>query len=131
MHVTQLATIWIRRCALALTVMVAAGCDSEAAPDAGRVDTGDLERGRRLIDQFQCGACHTIPGVPLARGIDGPPLDQFGRRSYIAGKIPNTEALLAKWIADPHSMISTTTMPSMGASEEEARHMAAYLRSLQ
>jgi len=130
MPATQLATTWLRRCALALTVMVAAGCDSDAAP-ASMDDTGKIERGRRLLDQFQCGACHTIPGVPLARGIDGPPLDQFGRRSYIAGKIPNTEALLAKWIADPHSMISTTTMPSMGASEEEARHMAAYLRSLQ
>jgi len=130
MPATQLATTWLRRCALALTVMVAAGCDSDAAP-ASTDDTGNIERGRRLLDQFQCGACHTIPGVPLARGIDGPPLDQFGRRSYIAGKIPNTEALLAKWIADPHSMISTTTMPSMGASEEEARHMAAYLRSLQ
>lgn len=130
MPAMQLATTWLRRCAFALTVMVAAGCDSDAAP-ASNDDTGNIERGRRLLDQFQCGACHTIPGVPLARGIDGPPLDQFGRRSYIAGKIPNTEALLAKWIADPHGMISTTTMPSMGASEEEARHMAAYLRSLQ
>jgi len=129
--VTTCASTWIRRCTLAAAVIVSAACDSKAGEQAvAAVDAGNVERGRLALDRFQCGACHTIPGVPLARGSAGPPLHDFGRRSYIAGKIPNTEALLAQWIADPHSLIASTAMPSMGATPDDARDMAAYLKSL-
>lgn len=132
MHAPWAATTWIRHCTLApvmlLAVLAGSARDSGAAEPA---DGGSVERGRLLIDRYQCGACHMIPGVPLARGNAGPPLAQFGRRSYIAGKIPNTEALLAKWIVSPHSLIANTAMPSMGVTPDDARDMAAYLKSLQ
>ena len=92
---------------------------------------GDAERGRRLLSQYQCGACHAIPDVPAARGAVGPPLRAFGRRAYIAGRLPNRPDTLARWIADPRSLIPTTSMPSMGASADDARDMAAYLLSLE
>jgi len=104
-------------------VLGAAGC--QPAP-------GDrsAERGARLLAQYQCGTCHVIPGVGAARGQLGPPLQGFGRRAYIAGHLPNSGDMLARWIVDPRSLVPTTAMPAMGASEADARDMAAYLLSL-
>lgn len=111
-----------------LVSMIVAGCDGKSA---GADTGGSVARGARLLDQYQCGTCHAIPGVPGARGVIGPPLNDFGRRSYIAGQIPNRADLLAQWIVDPRNMIPATTMPSMGVSPDDARDMAAYLHSLQ
>jgi cytochrome c len=91
---------------------------------------GDARLGARLIEQYHCGSCHVIPDIPAAQGRTGPMLEQFGRRSFIAGSIPNFPDALARWIVDPAAMKPGTTMPSMGVSESDARHMAAYLASL-
>lgn len=102
-----------------------AGCD-----DHYRVRTvtgGDAQAGKRLIDQYQCGACHAIPGIPAATGRAGPPLADFGKRSYIAGSIPNTQQTLTRWLIDPPAMKPGTLMPALGLSEDDARNMAAYL----
>lgn len=109
---------------LGTVVLAAAGC--KPAP-AG----GDAERGARLLAHYQCGACHAIPAIAGARGQLGPPLQGFGRRAYIAGHLPNGSDMLARWIVDPRSLVPTTPMPAMGASEADARDMAAYLLSLQ
>lgn len=92
---------------------------------------GDVERGRRLTAQYQCGSCHSIPEVPAAQGGIGPTLEAFGKRAYIAGQLPNRPATLAFWIAEPAALIPGTAMPDMGASEEDARDMAAFLMSLE
>ena len=111
--------------ALALAAL-AASCTSVAAQDTARI-----ERGRALLAQYQCGACHTIPGVPSSRGQVAQPLDAWGRRSYIAGRLPNREDVLARWIAEPGALVPGTLMPSMGVSSEDARAMAAYLFTLE
>lgn len=80
--------------------------------------------------QYQCGSCHAVPGVAAARGRLGPSLAGFGRRSYIAGHVPNGPEALARWIVEPAALAPDTTMPAMGASEADARDMAAYLLSL-
>ena len=49
----------------------------------------DPVQGQRLLTQYQCGSCHVIPGVAASRGINAPSLEAFGKRSYIAGRIPN------------------------------------------
>ena len=79
------------------------------------------------IQRLECGACHAIPGVPGARGQVGPPLDDYGRRVYIAGKFPRDEALLARWVADAPSLSPGTAMPKIPMSEAEARAIAAFL----
>lgn len=105
------------------------GCDSgQQAPIA--VPNGDARLGQRLLAQYQCGSCHLIPDVPAARSLTGPALDTFGRRSYIAGHIPNRPDALVAWIVDPPAMKPGTLMPAMGVSPDEARHMAAYLYAL-
>ena len=103
--------------------------------DAGTTGTAragaDADRGQRLLMQYQCGSCHTIPGVAAARGVRGPSLEAFGKRSYIAGRIPNRAEALARWISAPQALVPDTAMPNMGVSNADARDMAAYLGRLQ
>jgi cytochrome c len=131
MRISQAVPAWSRYCASALMMLVATACDGSASTQADAAQAGaDSGRGQRLLAQYQCGACHTIPGVQASRGIIGPSLADFGRRSYIAGHVPNRADLLAQWIADPRSLVPTTSMPNMGVSHDDARDMAAYLHTL-
>ncbi len=117
-----------------LTIMVVvvtamlAGCEEEAAVRS--VAGGDAKLGKRLIEQYQCGSCHAIPGVAAAVSKAGPPLEGFARRSYIAGRIPNQADPLTRWLTDPPAMKPGTMMPNLSVSTTEARHMAAYLYTL-
>lgn len=112
-----------------LLVFVAAAAAQNSAPDKAE-NRATLQRGQRLLTQYQCGSCHAIPGVAAARGIQGPTLEAFGKRSYIAGRIPNRAHHLARWIVQPSALVPDTGMPAMGVSPEQARDMAAYLGSL-
>lgn len=114
---------------LAGLCLVLAGCGEHEAPR--KVSGGDPARGQRLMAHYQCTACHAIPEVPGAVGDAGPPLDQFGLRSYIAGGIPNTADNLTRWLDNPQAVKPGSAMPDLGVSPEEARHMAAYLFTLQ
>ena len=108
--------------------MAALGCTGVAAAQAAPLH--DAERGRRLLTQYQCGACHVIPGVAGAIGRTAPTLAAFGRRSYIAGRWPNESDALVRWIIAPRSLVPDATMPAMGVGESDARAMAAYLTAL-
>jgi cytochrome c len=90
-----------------------------------------VERGRELLTQYQCGSCHTIPGVAGARGRVAQPLTQWRQRSYIVGRLPNRPEVLAQWIAAPQSLVPGTAMPSMGVAATDAQAMAAFLYSLE
>ncbi len=106
-------------------------CGSLALGGCARDDTqAEVQRGRGLMVHYQCGSCHVIPEVPAADGREGPSLQAFGSRSYIAGRWPNTPQTLARWIEAPQSLVPDTAMPAMGASADDARAMAAYLGSL-
>lgn len=101
------------------------GCGERVSPIAG----ASVERGAGLIRHYGCGGCHAIPGIAGARGQVGPPLEGFRARTYIAGRITNSPDNLMRWIRDPQSVDPKTAMPKVGATEEEARHIAAYLYS--
>jgi cytochrome c len=88
---------------------------------------GDPARGQALLERYQCGSCHAIPGVASAAGRSAPSLERFGARSYIAGQLPNLPATLVRWIRDPQALVPGTRMPDMGATEADARDMAAFL----
>ena len=90
-----------------------------------------VDRGRRLLAQYQCGTCHRIPGVEHAAGTLGPNLAAFRGRSYIAGAVPNTRPLLLRWLVDPKSLVPDTTMPAMGVTVADAQAIAAYLATLE
>ena len=116
--------------ALALAACGPRGAGLDEGLPSGALTGTDLEQGRRLIEQYQCGRCHVVPGVAAARGRLAVPLDAMGARSYIAGRIPNRPDTLTQWIVDPPSLVPGTAMPTLGVSTEEAHHMAAYLGSL-
>jgi cytochrome c1 len=71
-----------------------------------------------------------IPGVRDARGLVAPPLMMFGRRTFIAGEVPNTPENLVRWIQSPQSIEAGTAMPALGLTEQQARDVAAYLYTL-
>jgi cytochrome c1 len=94
------------------------------------VRDGNPQQGRKLIASYGCGSCHTIPGVYTARGVVGPPLYFFGRRTMIAGELPNTPENLARWLRNPRAVEPNTAMPSLGLSQQQAQDIAAYLDTL-
>ena len=119
---------------LALLCAATTACDGGNTLVAGGVAQArgetSIERGRLAIERYPCGACHVIPGVPAATGRVGPSLERFGRRSYIAGEIPNDAPALKRWLQDPPAMVPGTTMPDMAVPAGVAADMAAYLSSL-
>ena len=115
-----------------LCICVAAGCDVGSKPEPPYKDPPPNQRfkSQALLVQYQCGSCHQIPQVPSARGGMGPSLEGFGRRSYIAGEVPNSHEALSRWIVAPAALVPDTLMPSMGVSAQDAREIASYLLTL-
>jgi cytochrome c len=100
-------------------------------PNDRVVKNGSVASGHTLIEEHGCGACHSIPGVANAKGEVGPSLTKFASRSYIAGRVPNTTDVLVRWLENPQAVDPQTAMPNLGLSSQEARHIAAYLYSLE
>ncbi len=104
--------------------------EEESFARAAALTGGDPHAGRRKARELGCGSCHTIPGVFGAHSQVGPPLTGMGGRMYIAGVLTNTPEHMVRWIRDPQSVDSATAMPDVGASERDARDIAAYLYAI-
>lgn len=117
---------WFLPVVLAASLLV--GC--EDFDRSARILTGgDVAEGGEAIRRHGCGSCHTIPGIPGAKGLVGPSLAQLRNGLYIAGGKTNTPEHLIAFIRDPHAT-EVTVMPNTGVSEAEARDIAAYLYSI-
>ena len=92
---------------------------------------GNVSRGAALISWYGCGACHSIPGIPGADALVGPPLDHFAHRGYLAGVLHNTPDNLILWIRNPQKFVPGNAMPALGIDERDARDIAAYLYSIE
>jgi mono/diheme cytochrome c family protein len=121
------ALVW-----LAALLLVAIGCsgNNPDVPATYQTSAGDVARGRVLIEHYDCGTCHVIPGVRAAHGVTASPLLWFSRRSFIAGEIPNTPVNLVRWLRDPRDVEPRTAMPAVGMTDDQARDIAAYLYTL-
>ncbi len=105
-----------------------AGCASDAAALALRAQRYDAdERGKVVLRQYACHACHRIEGVVGPDAHVGPALVDWPTRRYIAGTLPNTRENLVRWIMDPAAVSPGTLMPDLGVTEAHAREMADYL----
>lgn len=112
-------------------LLILAGCRGGQSNRTYAVRTdGVAEQGVDVIEAFGCGSCHVIPGVRSARGRVGPPLTDFGARTFIAGALPNTTENLVRWIMNPQAIEPGTAMPNLDLTEEQARDVAAYLSTL-
>lgn len=116
--------------AILIYVIVLSGCAANPAVQAEAVTGGRAATGKELIYAYDCGSCHSIPGIPDAMGTAGPPLQGFASRSYIAGSFMNTRENLFLWIKNPPHMKPGNAMPDLGASDEQIRHIVAYLYTL-
>lgn len=105
-------------------------CATLPAAPPPEAPAGDPQRGARLIQQFGCGGCHTVPGVTGADGLVGPPLTRFGARSYVAGELTNNADNLQRWIQNPQAVEAGTAMPNLGVTAVDAQDIAAYLLTL-
>ena len=119
------------RLALAALAVALTGCAPDPEITAAEILPGaDPRRGKELIQRYGCGSCHSIPGVPGADALVGPPLERFGLRSFIAGRLQNTPDHLVAWIHNPKQVDEKTAMPNMGISKDDAVHIARYLYGL-
>ncbi|HEX6860760.1 MAG TPA: c-type cytochrome [Caulobacteraceae bacterium] len=116
--------------ALGAACLCLGACAPRNPSDAAIYAIGDPDRGKALIAEVGCGACHQIPGVAGADGLVGPPLGTVGQRTIIAGVLPNTPENLARWIEAPQSVVPGNAMPNMELSNHDARDIAAYLYTL-
>ncbi|HXF63968.1 MAG TPA: c-type cytochrome [Caldilineaceae bacterium] len=116
--------------ALLALCLLAGGCAMLGQTTLAAVPGGDIREGAEALRDYGCGACHTIPGIPGANAVVGPPLNDWAARHYIAGTLPNTPDNLIRWIQAPQEIRPGTAMPNLGVDEETARHMSAYLFSL-
>jgi len=112
-----------------------AGCRDERPPLAPRAVASDLagadlQRGKQLIGDYGCVACHTVPGVKGSTSTVGPPLAHVGLRGYLGGVLPNTPGNLVRWLLDPPAIDPRTAMPNVGLTTDEAQDIAAYLLTL-
>ena len=114
------------RIALAVAMTLLTGCGTESEPPP-QVKGGNAEHGRLVLERYECGVCHVIPGIPSAVGRVGPSLEQYAVRPYVAGKFANEPETLVRWILDAPAMAPQTAMPAIAMSQQEARDAAAYL----
>jgi cytochrome c2 len=100
---------------------------AEAETRARDLTGGEPNRGKMFARELGCVACHVIPGV---RGPDsrvGPPLEDFGRRNFVAGAVENNPDNLLRFLRDPRSVAPKSAMPNVHLTESQARDLAAYL----
>ena len=95
-----------------------------------QVSSGDAQKGLQVLRRYECGVCHVIPGVRNAHGQVGPSLAAFQRKTYIAGKFPNTPEYLVEWIMNAPALAPQTAMPAMGVDVRDATDAATYLYTL-
>jgi cytochrome c len=117
-------------CGLLAIAIGLSACNRDTLRQAAELTGGNPKRGQAAIRQHGCSSCHTIPGVPGANGLVGPPPGGIARRVYIAGVLPNTPANMMRWIQTPRAVDERTAMPNMGITEAEARDIAGYLYTL-
>ena len=108
-----------------LPTLAPAAAVPESVPAAA-----DPARGKTAMLQYACVTCHVIPGVVGSNAPIGPPMDRLAERTYLAGRLLNTEENLVRWIREPKAISPHSAMPDLGVSQRDARDMAAYLRTL-
>jgi hypothetical protein len=108
---------------------LAIASEDEVCPAPTESKPYSVETVQTMLRQYACDNCHVIRGMVGPDTRIGPSLEQWHRRKYIAGVLPNTEDNLAWWITDPQAISPHTMMPDLDVIEPHARDMARYLLS--
>jgi cytochrome c len=117
--------------ALLLVFLLCLACrQEEVVPVKRHARGGDPVRGKILIEQYGCHACHAVPGVEGPRGMLGPPLEHMAKRVLIAEKVPNTPDNMVRYLQDPHTINPEGTMPDLNVTPADAQDLTAFLARL-
>lgn len=114
-------------CAVLACLLTACGGPPDRTPTVGNAD---VARGRQLVLDKGCAACHTFPDLKWPRGRLGPSLDNFGRQGLIAGHLPNQPGVLMQFVRNAPELVPGTAMPAISMTDQEARDVTAYLLQL-
>src|SRR4051794_18248731 len=96
-----------------LAIPLFCGCNQANKQAAAAMTGGNPDRGKVEIQQYGCSSCHTIPGVPGADALVGPPLTQMASRGYIGGVLKNTPENMIRWLQNPPGVDPLTAMPNL------------------
>jgi cytochrome c len=125
----------LRIACLATAGLTLAACAPDPAKSSRRpgqvVPGANAAAGQETLRVYGCVQCHIVPGIRDAKGTVGPPLTGFSRRTFIAGRVPNTPDALISFIRDPQAIKPGSAMPRTGIGDQEARDVAAYLLTLE
>jgi mono/diheme cytochrome c family protein len=81
-----------------------------------------VRRGRTLFAELKCAQCHdSAKGMPEVSEM-APSLAGVGSRL--------DEAWMAEWVKDPKSLRTHARMPKVLSNDDDAKHIAAYLKTL-
>ena len=107
--------------------------DSEGVqcPAPNTAQPYSMEQAQITLRQYACDTCHIIGDMVGPYTHVGPSLEDWHRRKYIAGVLPNTTDNLVRWIMDPQEISPHTLMPDLEVTEPHARTMARYLLQTQ
>ena len=129
----------MKRTLLLLTLAVACSRAETPAPTpttarqpaAAQTVAGDAERGRALVPQYACNACHVVPGTTGPQGSLAPTLAGLASRPTISyGTVQNTPANVRQFIQNPASLNPQTAMPPIGLPDNDAQDITAFLMTL-
>jgi cytochrome c len=98
--------------------------------DAAALTGGDPARGKKLVRQFGCVACHAVPGLAGTKTFVGPPLEGVASRMYIAGVLENKPDNLEQFLRNPRAVVPNGAMPNLGLRDADVRDLAAFLYTL-
>jgi cytochrome c1 len=90
----------------------------------------DAARGRQLVIEKGCAACHTFPDVKWPRGGLGPTLENVGHQGLLAGRLPNQPGVLMSFVRNAPAWVPGIAMPAVPMTDQEARDVTAYLLAL-
>ncbi len=92
---------------------------------------GDVGRGKQLMAQYACTACHVVPGTQGLQGRLGPSLAGVASRPAISnGTVPNTPENLRRFIVNPAALNPRSSMPPIAIPDADAKDITAFLRTL-
>lgn len=106
-------------------------------PEEPSLAGADLARGRKLIEEKGCGACHSFTGVAALPEAPPPLADEhyaFEERAPVAlaPDLRNARDQLSvrtvyEWIANPKGIKDDTPMPKTELGPDEIRDLTAYV----
>ncbi len=106
-------------CVAAAAVLLGVGLAGLVEPAPAGPAGGDPARGRTLFTARNCNLCHKLQG---RGGSIGPPLDRAGARL--------SADQVFRLLYDPRGVNPASHRPNPNLSEDEARHLAAFLAGL-